>query len=50
MLSVRTTAEDVKDNTDMFDNSIEGPDESIVRLSECFGQIGKFLYKSLDQH
>ena len=50
MLSVRNSAEEIKENVDMFGDSIEGPDESIVRLSECFGQIGKFLYKSFDQN
>ena len=45
MLSVKSMDDGM--NTKMDEEL--GPDESIARLSECFGHIGKQLYRSLDQ-
>ena len=50
MLQVRNTAEEVAEpSSRMLNDDEEGPDESIVKLSACFEQIGKQLYRSLDQ-
>ena len=50
MLLVKSAIEEAKEGgTSAYGLPVDALDESIVKLSECFGHIGKQLYRSLDQ-
>ena len=50
MLSVKSAVEEEKKNgLDALEDDMDGPDESIVKLSDCMERIGSQLYRSLDQ-
>ena len=50
MLTVRSAVEEKKENgRNALEDDMDGPDESIVKLSDCMERIGCQLYRSLDQ-
>ena len=50
MLSVKSAVEEKKESgLNTQEDYMDGPDESIVKLSDCMERIGRQLYRSLDQ-